>query len=76
MEMRKFVVELHTDGRMTWAEYIEPSSKEDQDYLCERAFDYVSEYLDTYPAISWSPEVKASYLKGASHMMELLRRAL
>ena len=24
MEMRKFVVELHTDGRMTWAEYPEP----------------------------------------------------
>ena len=24
MEMRKFVVELHTDGSMTWAEYTEP----------------------------------------------------
>lgn len=24
MEMRKFIVELHSDGRMTWAEYEEP----------------------------------------------------
>ena len=24
MEMRKFIVELHTDGSMTWAEYSEP----------------------------------------------------
>lgn len=76
MEMRKFVVELHTDGRMTWAEYTEPSSKEDQDRLCEGAFNAVSEYLNTYPAITWPPAVKGSYLKGASHMMELLRRAL
>ncbi len=24
MEMRKFIVELHTDGSMTWADYAEP----------------------------------------------------
>ena len=24
MEMRKFIVELHTDGSMTWNEYSEP----------------------------------------------------
>lgn len=24
MEMRKFVIELHADGSMTWAEYSEP----------------------------------------------------
>ena len=24
MEMRKFIIELHTDGSMTWAEYSEP----------------------------------------------------
>lgn len=24
MVMRKFIVELHTDGSMTWAEYSEP----------------------------------------------------
>ena len=24
MEMRKFIIELHTDGSMTWNEYSEP----------------------------------------------------
>lgn len=24
MEMRKFIIELHTDGSITWAEYSEP----------------------------------------------------
>ena len=24
MEMRKFIIELHTDGSVTWAEYSEP----------------------------------------------------
>lgn len=24
MEIRKFIIELHTDGSMTWAEYSEP----------------------------------------------------
>lgn len=24
MEMRKFIIELHTDGSMLWAEYSEP----------------------------------------------------
>lgn len=24
MEMRKFIIELHTDGSMIWAEYTEP----------------------------------------------------
>lgn len=76
MEMRKFVIELHSDGSMTWAEYTEPSTKEDRDYLCGRAFKEVSGYLDTYPAGLWSPEVKAAYLNGASHMMDVLRHVL
>lgn len=76
MEMRKFIVELHTDGSMTWAEFTEPHSKEDQDYICGRAFKKVAEYLDTYPARLWSPDVKAGYLNGASHMMDILREAL
>lgn len=76
MEIRKFIIELHPDGRMTWVEYIEPSSKEDRNYLCGRAFQAVSKYLDTYPAFLWSDDVKASYLNGASHMMDILRKVL
>lgn len=76
MEIRKFIVELHPNGRMTWAEYTEPSSKEDRDYLCGRAFQEVEKYLETYPASLWPEDVKASYLNGASHMMEVLRKVL
>lgn len=76
MEMRKFIIELHSDGSMTWAEYTEPSTKEDRDYLCGRAFKDVSGYLDSYPASLWPPEVKAAYLNGASHMMNVLRNVL
>lgn len=76
MEMRKFVIELHSDGSMTWAEYTEPSTKEDRDYLCGRAFKDVSGYLDTYPASRWPPKVKAAYLAGAASMAEKLRKIL
>ena len=73
METRNFVVELHTDGRMTWAEYIEPACKEDLNKLCGRAFQQVAEKLKTYPCSLWPNEVKASYLNGASHMLDILR---
>lgn len=76
MEMRKFVIELHTDGSMTWAEYTEPSSKEDRDYLCGKAFQEVAEKLQNYPCSLWPNEVKASYLNGASNMMDVLRKLL
>lgn len=76
MEMRKFIIELHSDGSMTWVEYTEPRSKEDMEYLCGEAYRKACEYLDTYPARLWTPEVKASFLNGASHIMNLLRRVL
>lgn len=31
MEMRKFIIELHPDGRMTWAEYEDPQSNAHRD---------------------------------------------
>lgn len=76
MEMRKFVIELHSDGSMTWVEYTEPRSTEDMEYLCGKAFRETCEYLDTYPASLWDPNVKAAFMNGASHIMNLLRRVL
>lgn len=76
MEMRKFVIELHTDGSMKWVEYTESSNKEDRDYLCRKAFQEVAEKLQNYPCSLWTNEVKASYLNGASHMMDKLRKVL
>lgn len=76
MEMRKFIIELHTDGSMTWAEYTEPTNKEDRDYLCGKAFQELSSRLETYPTSLWTPKVKAAYLNGASHMMDILRKVL
>lgn len=76
MEIRKFIVELHPDGRMTWAEYTEPNSKEDRDYLCGRAFQEVAKDLEAFPESLWSDEIKASYLNGALRMMDVLRKVL
>lgn len=76
MEIRKIIIELHPNGRVTWVEYTEPSSKEDRNYLCSRAYQKVEKDLHTYPASLWPVEVKASYLNGASRMMDILRKAL
>lgn len=76
MEMRKFVIEQYPDGRLKWAEYTEPSSKEDRDYLCGKAFQNIAGKLNTYPCSLWPDDVKASYLNGASHMMDELRKVL
>ena len=75
MEMRKFVVTLHESGEITWNEYIE-NSKEDVNRICGGAFQEVSSRLETYPCALWSPEVKAAYLNGAAHMMDILRKFL
>ena len=76
MEMRKFVIDLHADGSLNWCEYTEPSNKEDRDYLCGKAFQEVAERLQKYPCSLWPNEVKASYLNGASNMMDVLRKLL
>ena len=76
MEMRKFIIELHTDGSITWAEYVEPVLKEDRDRLCGAAFQELAEELNTHPASLWAPEVKARYLNGAARMMDILRKRL
>ena len=76
IETRKFLIELHTDGRMTWSEYMEPANKEDRNYLCGKAFLKVAAKLKTYPCSLWPSEVKSAYLNGASHMMDILRNVL
>lgn len=76
MEIRKFIVELHTDGSMTWAEYVEPMNKEDRDYVCGKAFQEVASKLETGFASLWMPEVKAAYLDGAVNMKDILRKVL
>lgn len=75
MIMRKFIIELHTDGSMTWAEYTEPHSQEDRDLICSRAFQSVAEDLDTFPCCHFSPAAKAAYLAGAASMATVLRKA-
>ena len=76
MEMRKFVVELHTDGSMTWSEYTEPISREDRDDICSRAFHRVADDLETFPCCHYTPAAKAAYLAGAARMSAILRKAL
>ena len=76
MEMRKFIIELHPDGSMSWAEYAEPINKEERDRLFSEAFRSVSEEVDTYPVCSYTPAAKAAYLAGAARMASILRRAL
>lgn len=76
MEMRKFVVELHTDGSLTWAEYTEPNSKEDLDYIFSKALDSVTAELDILPWVNCLPAVKAAYVSGAASMVKKLRKVL
>lgn len=76
MEMRKFIIELHTDGSMAWAEYTEPHNEEDCDHICSKAFQSVSEDLDTYPCCLYTPSARTAYLAGAARMAGLLRKAL
>lgn len=76
MEMRKFTIELHSDGSMTWAEYTQPNSEEDRNYLCSKAFDRVAAELDTLPLSNYSPGSKLAYLLGAASMARKLLSAL
>ena len=76
MEMRKFIVELHTDGSMTWAEYAEPLDKAERDRLYGQAFASVAEELDTHPERCQTPAAKAAYLAGAARMASVLHKAL
>lgn len=76
MEMRKFIIELHTDGSMTWSEYTEPNSREDLDLICSRAFQRAADCLETSPCCNYSPDAKAAYLAGAARAAAILRKTL
>lgn len=76
MEMRKFIIELHTNGSMTWSEYTEPNSREGRDDMCSRAFQRAADDLEAFPCRLYSPGAKAAYLAGAARMAEILRKVL
>ena len=86
MEACKFIVELHTDGSMTWSEYTdgsmtwpeytEPNSREDWDLICSRAFQRAADDLKTSPCCHYSPAAKVAYLAGAARTAAILRKAL
>lgn len=75
MEMRKYIIEMHGDGSMTWAEYTNPNNKEDRDNLCSKAMDRVVKELDMLPWAKCSPCVKQAYLSGAASMAKKLCKA-
>ena len=76
MEIRKFIIELHTDGSITWSEYTEPNNREDRDGICSRAYQRAAEDLERFPYCNYSQVAKASYLAGAARMAHILRKAL
>lgn len=76
MEMRKFIIELHADGSMTWSEYIEPNTREDQEVVCSRALQRAADDLEAFPCRYYSPSEKDAYLAGAARMAAILRKAL
>lgn len=83
MEMRKFIVELHTDGSMTWNEYEEPKSikhdaltftHEEWKHLLDEAFCSICDGVDTtYPGCSWSADDRLLYKTGASALVNLVK---
>lgn len=81
MEIRKFIIELHTDGSMTWSEYTEPNSREDLnskdlDFICTRTFQRAADCLKTLPWSECSPAARAAYLAGAARAAAILRETL
>ena len=83
MEMRKFIVELHTDGSMTWNEYEEPKSikhdaltftHEEWKHLLDEVFCSICDGVDkTYPGCSWSEDDRLLYKAGASALVNLVK---
>ena len=76
MTMRKYLVTIHADDSITVNEYAVPLNRKERDLVCREAFLEVTEKLKTYPCSLWPTEVKAAYLNGASHMMDILRKVL
>ena len=81
MEMRKFIVEIHPDGRVYATEYEEPSERQyasdyDLEYIFSKAMDSVRAELDTLPWAKCSPSVKAAYLSGAASLGKKMCKAL
>lgn len=83
MEIRKFIIELHTDGSMTWNEYEEPKSinhdaqtftHEEWKHLLDEVFRSICDGVDkTYPGCSWSVNDRLLYKIGASALVNLVK---
>lgn len=83
MEMRKFIIELHTDGSMTWNEYEEPKSinhdaptftHEEWKCLLNEVFRSIYDGVDeTYPGCPWSERDWLLYKIGASAFANLVK---
>ena len=76
MTMRNYLVTIHEDGHITVNEYTAPLTRKERDRVCGAAFQELASKLETYPTSLWAPTVKAAYLNGASHMMDILRKVL
>lgn len=76
MEIRKFIIELHPCGKVSWNEYEEPrdhyTHKEWEDVLSAALLD-VQHFLNSYPACTWDENEKILYIRGAIAMKNELR---
>lgn len=71
MEIRKFIVELHPDGKMTWCEYEEPKDYEKRAYNTAlrdviNRLNYEHANYMTMAVITDSDKDRANYLASAT----------
>lgn len=78
MEIRKFIVELHPNGKMTWCEYEDPEDSEKRAYntalrhVINRLAAEHANYM-TMAAITDSNKDRAIYLESATTCKRLSR---
>lgn len=76
MEMRKFIIEIHPDGRMTWCEYEEPAeanrAANDRSWLSgyRQALVHCNEQVRSLEGIKDNSVAGSLMYQGATHVRD------
>lgn len=76
MEMRKFIIELHPDGSLSWNEYEDRKERythREWNDLLTAALQDVQNILKQHPACTWDENENFIFMCGAVTMQNTLR---
>lgn len=81
MTMRKFIIEFHPDGSVTWNEYEEPETCAVPPYTHDEWIRLLNENLrvlrdtidNTYPEATWDEDKRLLYKMGALAFINLIK---